>query len=100
MIIKNIKEWIKATYITMDEYMNDDKLQKMIQEENLLGYKEELLNISVAPHELSKSEFEDYIRDYTSNPEEYDIDLDSNYGKALLWAIDNIDKAYDLIKKL
>jgi hypothetical protein len=24
MIIKNIKEWIKATYITMDEYMNDD----------------------------------------------------------------------------
>jgi len=75
-----------------------DKLQKMIQEENLLAeYKEELLNISVAPHELSKSEFKDYIRDYTSNPEEYNIDLDSNYGKALLWAIDNIDKAYDLI---
>ena len=62
-------------------------------------YKKELLNISAETKSMSKEEFTDYIKDYTTNPKEYDIDLDSEYGKALLWAKDNIDKAFKLIKE-
>ncbi|MBD3198238.1 MAG: hypothetical protein GF317_24525 [Candidatus Lokiarchaeota archaeon] len=66
-----------------------------------INYGKELLNITGEAGTLSKSEFEDYIEDYTRScaVEEYEFDINSDYYKALLWAKDNIHKAFELMKK-
>jgi len=45
---------------------------------------------------LNKSEFKEYINDYYSNPEEYNLDEDSDYYKAISYAYYHPDEAYEL----
>jgi len=64
----------------------------MIMEHTEIG--KELKNLS--GEWLNRSEFIEYINDYYNNSEEYDLDEDSNYFKAISFAYHNMFKAYDL----
>ena len=50
----------------------------------------------------SYQDFKDYIHDYYNNPGEYDIDEDSTYYKAIVWAWDESDlrDTFEKYKKL
>jgi hypothetical protein len=54
----------------------------------------ELANIS--GDYLSQYEFISYIRDYYNNPDEYDIDTDSEYFEAIEYAYENPQEGWDL----
>jgi hypothetical protein len=54
----------------------------------------ELANIS--GDYLSQYEFTSYIRDYYNNPDEYDIDTDSEYFQAIEYAYENPQEGWDL----
>ena len=56
-----------------------------------------LLDISSEPLSLSYKEFSEYISEYVHNPKEFDIDVNSDYFKALEWAYDNLKEAYDFM---
>jgi Zn-finger nucleic acid-binding protein len=45
---------------------------------------------------LNRSEFEEYINDYYSNPKEYNLDEDNDYYKAISYAYYHLDEAYEL----
>ena len=57
----------------------------------------ELRNLS--GEQLNSSEFEEYVNDYYSNPEEYDLDEDSDYYQAISFAYYHMDEAFKLYNK-
>lgn len=57
----------------------------------------ELRNLS--GEQLNSSEFEEYVNDYYSNPEEYDLDEDSDYYQAISFAYYHMNEAFKLYSK-
>jgi hypothetical protein len=54
----------------------------------------ELHNLS--GEQLDFLEFKEYIKDYYNNPNEYSIDVSSNYYKAIDYAYNNLNQAYHI----
>lgn len=61
-------------------------------------YAKELQLISASKIDTLK-EFKSYIEEYVDNFEEYNIEEDSDHGKALIWASNNPVKAFELYSK-
>jgi hypothetical protein len=98
--LSELKIITKKSEETNPEVKISDGAQTVqIEESKETEYAKELSNITAEPKSMSKKDFKEYIDDYTKNPDDYKIDLSSAYGKALLWAKDNIDKAFLLITK-
>lgn len=77
------------------EEENKPKKEELSKEEK---HAKELQNISSSKIDTLK-EFKSYIEDYVDNPEKYGIEIDSDYDKALVWALDNPEKAFELYSK-
>jgi hypothetical protein len=62
-------------------------------------YLNELSNISSESSSLFVDEFEEYISDYTTYPENHNININTPYYKALLWAQEDIEYSYAKLKE-
>jgi len=93
LVVVDTDDWGKILF-----NYNNDPSGVVVFEEDLKKMKTLLSEISGEPGNLSFKDFEEYIEDYTNNPEDYGIDLDSEYGQALLWAKSNMKAAYKLLK--
>jgi hypothetical protein len=90
----------KKVTIYMDKHGTKEPVKKAkdtsesLKEDVTQDHISQLLSISSEVGSLTKKEFTEYIKDYYDNPEDYGIDEDDEYYKAIEWAILNLDKAY------
>lgn len=104
----NIAKYIKESNIVVDKDEAEDIII-LCEEQLIKAFFENFSSIlkneysplkNMSSEKLSFREFNEYVKDYVGNPNEYNIDTDSEYYETLVLALRNPHKAYEEYEKL